>query len=48
MSEALKHLARTIEQNPDAMELFSAEEQVKISLLLTANAIDELKGDDYV
>ena len=47
MSESLRHLASIIEQNPEAMELFSAEEQVKISLLLTAKEIDELEGDDY-
>lgn len=48
MSESLKHLARMIGQNPEAMELFSEDEQVKISLLLASDAIDELEGDDYV
>lgn len=48
MSNSLKHLASMIEQNPDAMEFFSDEEQAKISLLLAADAIDDLKNDDYI
>lgn len=48
MSTELKHLAHIIEQNPDAMELFSESEQVKVSILLVADAIDDLDSDDYV